>query len=99
MARKRLEQDVRPRLRPAGLGWINFAVLRRSHSTLHKQRKSDLKVIADQQGHGMRTASGGIRPERFANEGGSAKLYADFLGCFANEVNRGTSVWRVLVNH
>jgi hypothetical protein len=36
------------------LGWINFAVLRRSHSTLYKQRNSDLKIIADQQGHGMR---------------------------------------------
>jgi hypothetical protein len=50
-----LRNYVRPKLRPAQLGWINFAVLRRSHSTLHKQRKSDLKIIADQQGHGMRT--------------------------------------------
>ncbi len=50
-----LRNYVRPKLRPAQLGWINFAVLRRSHSTLHKQRNSDLKIIADQQGHGMRT--------------------------------------------
>ena len=50
-----LRDYVRPKLRPVELGWINFAVLRRSHSTLHKQRNSDLKIIADQQGHGMRT--------------------------------------------
>ncbi len=56
LARKRSEEITCVRsLRPAGLGWINFAVLRRSHSTLHKHRKSDLKIIADQQGHGMRT--------------------------------------------
>ena len=50
-----LRNYVLPKLRPAELGWINFAVLRRSHSTLHKQRNSDLKIIADQQVHGMRT--------------------------------------------
>lgn len=76
---------VRPLLRPAGLGWINFAVLRRSHSTLHKQRNSDLKIIADQQGHGMRThldayVQSGVA-ERKAE---AAKLYADFAGVLNN---------------
>jgi integrase len=76
-----LRNYVRPKLRPAGLGWINFAVLRRSHSTLHKQRNSDLKIIADQQGHGMRThldkyVQSGVA-ERKAE---AAKLYADFTG-------------------
>jgi site-specific recombinase XerC len=79
-----LSKHVRPRLRPAGLAWVNFAVLRRSHSTLHKQRKSDLKVIADQQGHGMRThleeyVQSGLA-ERKAE---ASKLYADFLGVFS----------------
>ena len=74
-----LRNYVRPKLRPAQLGWINFAVLRRSHSTLHKQRKSDLKIIADQQGHGMRThldsyVQSGVT-ERKAE---AAKLYVDF---------------------
>jgi integrase len=72
---------VRPKLQPAKLDWINFAVLRRSHSTLHKQRNSDLKIIADQQGHGMRThldsyVQSGVT-ERKAE---AAKLYADFTG-------------------
>jgi len=50
-----LRDYIRPKLRRVELGWINFAVLRRLHSTLHKQRNSDLKIIADQQGDGMRT--------------------------------------------
>jgi integrase len=81
-----LRKYVRPRLRPVGLGWINFAVLRRSHSTLHKRRKSDSKIIADQQGHGMRThledyvQSGVV--ERKAE---ASKLYADFLEVFGKQ--------------
>ena len=48
-----LRRWIRPRLEPLGLGWINFAVLRRSHSTLHEDRGTDPKIIADQQGHGL----------------------------------------------
>jgi len=48
-----LERCVYPRLKPLGLEWINFAVLRRSHSTLHEERGTDPKIIADQQGHGL----------------------------------------------
>jgi hypothetical protein len=76
-----LRNYVRPKLRTADLAWINFAVLRRSHSILHKQRNSDLKIIADQQGYGMRThlhnyLQSGVG-ERKAE---AAKLYADFAG-------------------
>jgi integrase len=72
---------VRPKLRPADLGWINFAVLRRSHSTLHKQRNSDLKIIADQQGHGMRTHLDSYVHSAVAErKAEAAKLYADFTG-------------------
>lgn len=48
-----LERCVYPRLKPLGLDWINFRVLRRSHSTLHEERGTDPKIIADQQGHGL----------------------------------------------
>jgi integrase len=48
-----LRRNVYPRLEPLGLDWINFAVLRRSHSTLHQERGTDPKIIADQQGHGL----------------------------------------------
>jgi integrase len=76
-----LRNHVRPRLRPVNLGWINFAVLRRSHSTLHKRRNSDLKIIADQQGHGMRTHLDNYVQSGVAERKGEAsKLYADFTG-------------------
>jgi integrase len=48
-----LRRCIHPRLEPLGLGWINFAVLRRSHSTLHEARGTNPKIIADQQGHGL----------------------------------------------
>lgn len=76
-----LRNYVRPKLRPVELGWINFAVLRRSHSTLHKQRNSDLKIIADQQGHGMRTHLDSYVQSGVAERKAEAsKLYADFTG-------------------
>jgi len=48
-----LRRCIHPRLEPLGLDWINFAVLRRSHSTLHEDRGTTPKIIADQQGHGL----------------------------------------------
>ena len=48
-----LRRYIYPRLEPLGLDWINFAVLRRTHSTLHQERGTDPKIIADQQGHGL----------------------------------------------
>jgi integrase len=48
-----LRRWISPRLQPIGLDWINFAVLRRSHSSLHQDRGTDPKIIADQQGHGL----------------------------------------------
>ena len=48
-----LRRSIYPRLGPLGLDWITFAVLRQSHSTLHEERGTDPKIIADQQGHGL----------------------------------------------
>jgi hypothetical protein len=74
-----LRMYVRPKLRRFELGWINFAVLRRSHSTLHKQRNSDLKIIADQQAHGMRTHLDNYVQSGVAEwKAVASKLYADF---------------------
>ena len=81
LAESVLRNYVRPKLRLAKLGWINFAVLRRSHSTLHKQRNSDLKIIADQQGHGMRThLENYVQSAVTERKAEAAKLYADFTG-------------------
>jgi integrase len=48
-----LRRCIHPRLAPLGLDWINFAVLRRTHSTLHEEKGTKPKIIADQQGHGL----------------------------------------------
>jgi integrase len=42
-----------PILVKAGLGWVNFLVMRRTHSTLMKELKVDPKLVADQLGHGV----------------------------------------------
>jgi hypothetical protein len=52
-------------------------------STLHKRRKSDPKIIADQQGHGMRTHfEEYVQSEVAERKAEAAKLYADFMGVF-----------------
>ena len=48
-----LRRSIYPLLEPLGLDWINFAVLRRSHSNLHEGKGTDAKIIADQQGYGL----------------------------------------------
>lgn len=42
---------ILPRLKPAGLGWANFQVMRRTHSSLMNDLKVDPKLVADQLGH------------------------------------------------
>jgi integrase len=42
---------VGPRLRELGLGWVNFQVMRRTHSSLMNDLKVDPKLVADQLGH------------------------------------------------
>jgi integrase len=86
-----LRRWIGPRLEPLGLEWINFAVLRRSHSTLHLDRGTDPKIIADQQGHGL-----GVHLEKYVassvarrREAASA-LWSDFkaLGADASGSDR-----------
>jgi integrase len=42
---------MKPALEKVGLGWANFQVMRRTHSSLMKQLGVDPKLVADQQGH------------------------------------------------
>src|ERR1039457_4781436 len=44
-------RSMYPALVKVGLGWANFLVMRRTHSTLMKQLKVDPKLVADQLGH------------------------------------------------
>jgi integrase len=43
----------RPKLKSIGLDWVNFQVLRRTHSTLMRELNVDPKLVADQQGHAV----------------------------------------------
>ena len=40
-----------PRLKPIGLAWVNFQVMRRTHSCLMKELDVDPQVRAEQMGH------------------------------------------------
>jgi integrase len=42
---------IRPKLKDIRLEWVNFQVLRRTHSTLMRELNIDPKTVADQQGH------------------------------------------------
>ena len=44
-------RSIAPRLKEANLGWVDFHVLRRTHSTLMNELGVDPKVVADQLGH------------------------------------------------
>jgi integrase len=74
-----LRRCIHPRLEPLGLDWVNFAVLRRSHSTLHEDRGTSPKIIADQQGHGL-----GVHLDRYVDSSVARKqeavtaLWSDF---------------------
>jgi len=51
-----LEDHIKAKLQPVGLGWVNFQVLRRTHASLGHEMKVDPKVSADQRGHGIGVA-------------------------------------------
>lgn len=42
---------IGPRLEAIGLGWVDFHVMRRTHSTLMNEIHDDPKLVADQLGH------------------------------------------------
>lgn len=44
-------RNIAPRLHKAGLGWVNFQVMRRTHSSLMRKLDVDPKIVADQLGH------------------------------------------------
>jgi len=44
---------IAPKLRPLGLGWVNFQVMRRTHTSLMRELKVDPKLTSDQMGHSV----------------------------------------------
>ena len=83
-----LRRSIYPRLGPLGLDWITFAVLRQSHSTLHEERGTDPKIIADQQGHGL-----GVHLSKYVDSSvarkrdAAAELWSDFKALQAEAVS------------
>jgi integrase len=81
-----LRRWIYPRLEPIGLDWINFAVLRRTNSTLQEEKGISAKIIADQQGHGL-----GVHLETYVESSLAQKqaavsaLYSDFLALQAGQ--------------
>lgn len=51
-----LDDHIKAKLEPIGLGWVNFQVMRRTHASLGHKAKVDPKVAADQRGHGIGVA-------------------------------------------
>ena len=47
---------IRPKLKPHGLGWVDFQVMRATHASIGHRLKLDPKVTADQRGHGVGVA-------------------------------------------
>ena len=44
-------RHIGPLLMAAGLGWVDFHVMRRTHATLMNEIQDDPKLVADQLGH------------------------------------------------
>lgn len=74
-----LTDVLKPKLKPLGLEWVTFAVLRRSHATLHKIFNTDPVLVAHQQGHDLGTHMDiYVQPDPEALEREASKLYARF---------------------
>ncbi len=48
-----LRRLIGPKLKTVGLGWVNFQVMRRTHSTLMNNMGIEGKLVADQLGHSL----------------------------------------------
>jgi integrase len=46
-----MHRYIRPKLREVGLDWVDFQVMRRTHSTLMQELGVHPKVVADLMGH------------------------------------------------
>jgi integrase len=51
-----LYDHIRPKLKPLGLEWVDFQVMRATHASIGHRLKLDPKVTADQRGHGVGVA-------------------------------------------
>lgn len=79
-----LVDRIKPRLKPAGYGWLNFAVIRRTHSTEHERIGTKPSLVARQQGHSLDVHHAEyVQTDVAELESAATKLYDHF-----DEVNR-----------
>jgi integrase len=64
-------RDMLPKLKPVGLEWATFQVLRRTNASLSRMAMIDDKVAADQRGHGL-----GVSLEVYSISGVQQKIDA-----------------------
>jgi integrase len=64
-------RSIQPKLAQIDLGWVTFQVMRRTNASLAHERRIDLKVAADQRGHGL-----GVAMEVYTHAGLEQKLEA-----------------------
>jgi len=46
-----MERYIRPKLKDVSLAWVDYRVMRRTHSSLMNEKGIDPKLVSDQQGH------------------------------------------------
>ena len=66
-----MRRYIRPALKAVGLGWVDFHVMRRTHSSLMEELGVSPKVISDQQGHGL-----GVHMDVYAQSSLQSRLEA-----------------------
>ena len=44
---------IRPKLKAVGLEWVDFQVMRRTYSSLMREKGVDPKIVADLMGHDL----------------------------------------------
>ena len=66
-----MRRYIRPGLKEVGLGWVDFHVMRRTHSSLMEELGVSPKVISDQQGHGL-----GVHMDVYAQSSLQSRLEA-----------------------
>ncbi|MEZ5398619.1 MAG: site-specific integrase [Bryobacteraceae bacterium] len=76
-----MDNRIRPALEPLGYKWINFAVLRRTFSSLHRKAGTDLDLIAYQQGHTKSThLDDYVQYSPAMTAAALERVYSQFLG-------------------
>ena len=76
-----LEDHIRSKLEPIGLGWVNFRAMRTTHASLGHSAKVDPKVAADQRGHGIGVALDVYTRSSIEDRVAAAKQLEDAVFC------------------